>query len=65
MFMSVLHCFKSPVSEADIWAAHPDKNIVASVLGMAKIVSTRGTNPLGNFDFQHQYNPTVLSFEQM
>ena len=55
--------FQSPRTEEDIVAALPDKATTLEIMSMTKLFSTRPANSLSHWEFQAQYDTTVLKAE--
>ncbi|XP_071509469.1 polyunsaturated fatty acid 5-lipoxygenase-like [Diadema antillarum] len=51
---------KTPLTEQDIIAQLPDKAQTLSVITLTKILSSKGTNSLGDFEVQYIYEPEAL-----
>ncbi|XP_035688109.1 polyunsaturated fatty acid 5-lipoxygenase-like [Branchiostoma floridae] len=48
---------KDPLTEQDIISALPDKSHTLDIMVVTKILSDRGTQPLGDFERQYMYDP--------
>lgn len=44
-------------TERDIMAMLPDKRMTLDIMVITKLLSSRGTNSLGNFEMQYLYDP--------
>ncbi|XP_041479658.1 polyunsaturated fatty acid 5-lipoxygenase-like [Lytechinus variegatus] len=51
---------KTPLTEKDIIAQLPDKEETLDVIVLTKILSSKGTNSLGDFEVQYIYDPPGL-----
>ncbi|XP_065667156.1 polyunsaturated fatty acid 5-lipoxygenase isoform X2 [Hydra vulgaris] len=55
---------KAPYTLEDVIAQLPDKQTTLNIMVVTKILSDRGTNPLGDFEVQYQYNPDAIAAVQ-
>ena len=64
-YPATMHCDiihdKTPRTEADIIVALPNKEATLNMMVVAKFLSERGTNGLGNFEVQYQYEPNAVA----
>lgn len=52
---------KSPKTEQDVVDRIPNKDMTLSIMVVTKILSDRGTNGLGDFEVQYQYEPHAVA----
>uniref|UniRef100_A0A0P4W1A9 Lipoxygenase domain-containing protein n=1 Tax=Scylla olivacea TaxID=85551 RepID=A0A0P4W1A9_SCYOL len=57
ILMGSVPCEKKIYSEKDIMALLPDKRMTLDIMVITKLLSSRGTNSLGNFEMQYLYDP--------
>ncbi|CAH1776780.1 unnamed protein product [Owenia fusiformis] len=55
---------KTPLSEEDIVAALPDKQHTLDIMTVTKVLSSKGTNSLGHFETQFQYDTAARKAEE-
>ena len=55
---------KKPRTEAEIIAALPNKETTLSIMVVTKLLSERGTNGIGEFEVQYQYEPKAVAAVQ-
>lgn len=48
-------------SEKDIMTLLPDKRMTLDIMVITKLLSSRGTNSLGNFEMQYLYDPVGVA----
>ena len=53
-----------PKSEEDIVDALPNKEQMVDTMVITKLLSSRGTKSLAEWEFQYQYEPTALKIEK-
>ena len=51
---------QTPLTEQDIINQLPHKDMTLSIMVVTKILSDRGTNALGDFEIQYQYEPKAV-----
>ena len=59
-----LTVFQLPKSEEDILQILPTKDKTLDTMVMTQVLSARGTQSLGEWYFQYQYDPFALAAEK-
>ena len=48
---------QTPLDESDVLSTIPNKETTLNIMLVGKILSDRGTNGLGDFEVEYQYDP--------
>ena len=56
---------QDPIKEEDVMNSLADKKTLYESLSLAKVLSRKGTNSLGDWEIRWQYDPRATEIEKM